>query len=166
MASWREVARPLRQLRISNASRQATPVCARRWASAEAAAAAPVEIPAYQDLEPDSTQAVPGPTRKQIKRFADPYKRASERKYQLPASRYVFATTTSALGPKSQLDQTFILICLFLPDTNITRQSSYAALSTPSKPLPPPTRSRETSCPARFTARASRRRGRPPSPRT
>ncbi|KUI62606.1 putative 54S ribosomal protein L7, mitochondrial [Cytospora mali] len=83
MASWREVARPLRQIRISQIGRQSTPCCARRWYSAEAAA----EIPAFQDLEPESTQAAPGPTPEQIQEFTDPKKRAAERKYQLPSNR-------------------------------------------------------------------------------
>ncbi|KUI71260.1 putative 54S ribosomal protein L7, mitochondrial [Cytospora mali] len=95
MASWREVVRPLRQIRTSQISRQSTPCCTRRWYSAEAAA----EIPAFQDLEPESTQAAPGPTPEQIQEFTDPRKRAAERKYQLPSNRYQYHPPKLRRGP-------------------------------------------------------------------
>ncbi|KAH8756766.1 ribosomal protein L5 domain-containing protein [Diaporthe sp. PMI_573] len=91
MASWREMVRPLRQLRVSQMSRQARPICPRRCYSAEAAAAAPVETQAaYRDLDPDSTQLAPGPSPEQIEEFKNPKKRAEERKYQLPSNRYQY----------------------------------------------------------------------------
>lgn len=101
MASWREVARPLRQLRISQIPRRAAaPVCARRWYSAEATAAAPVEESPFDNLEPEPSLGVPGPTPEQEKGYAtpEPWKRAKDRKYELPASRYVLPLHPKALA--------------------------------------------------------------------
>lgn len=90
MTSWREVARPLRQIRISHIPRRSTPVCARRWYSAEAAAAAPVEESPLNDLESNSTLGISGPSPEEQEEFGtpSPWKRAKDRKAQLPASRY------------------------------------------------------------------------------
>lgn len=170
MASWRETVRPLRQLRVSQISRQPRPLCPRRWYSAEAAAAAPAETPAtYRDLEPDSTQLAPGPSIEQIEEFKNPKKRAEERKFQLPSNRCDPTPTTPrrgllalALGrPLANLGPLRILL-----DTNTTRPNSAAAPSTPYNRHPPPTPSRATSKPGRSTSPASRRRGRRPSRRT
>lgn len=105
MASWREVARPLRQMRISQISqipRQSTPCRTRKWYSAEAAAsAAPVETTpsVFRDLEEESTQGAAGPTPEQIQEFSDPKKRAAERKYQLPSNRYQYHPPKLRRGP-------------------------------------------------------------------
>ncbi|KAJ4389254.1 54S ribosomal protein L7, mitochondrial [Gnomoniopsis smithogilvyi] len=102
MTSWREVARPLRQLRTQQISRPSAPVCARRrWYSAEAAAAAPppvVESP-LQDVEAESSLAAPGPTTEQLEKYREPWKRAQNRKYQLPANRYQYHPPKFHRGP-------------------------------------------------------------------
>lgn len=91
MTSWREVARPLRQLRTQQISRPSAPVCARkRWYSAEGAAAAarPALDSPLQDIEAESSLGGPGPTPEQLEEYREPWKRAQRRKYQLPANRY------------------------------------------------------------------------------
>lgn len=179
MASWREVARPLRQLRTPQIPRRAAvPVCARRWYSAEAAAAAPVEESPFDSLEPEPSLGAPGPTPEQEKEYAtpEPWKRAKDRKYELPASRYVRPLHPKALASfdrappngvrvryaSKQADQ----LSMTTADTNTIHPNSTADPSIPSSPRPPPTPSPATSNRAPSTSRASGRRGRRASRRT
>ncbi|PSR83365.1 ribosomal L5P family protein [Coniella lustricola] len=74
----------------------------RRWYAAEAAAAAPADTGArgpLEDLEPDSSLGGPGPTPEQMAEFTQPWKRARERKYQLPASKYQYHPPKFDRGP-------------------------------------------------------------------
>lgn len=93
MASWREVARPLRQLRISQISRPVAPRAnVSRWYSAQGAATAPApaeESDPLQQLETDEKIYMPEPTPDQLETYREPWKRAKQRKTQLPASRCV-----------------------------------------------------------------------------
>lgn len=143
--------RPLRQLRTSHIIRQ-QPVCARqRWYSAEGAAAAPVEESPLHDVEAESSLNGPGPTPEQLEEFRAPWKRALQRKYQLPASRYASQPIATFLhrdmAPNSSR-----------PDPNTTRQDSTAGHYIPSNRRPRPKSSPATSTPVPSTSPASRRR--------
>ncbi|KAF3771247.1 ribosomal protein L5 [Cryphonectria parasitica EP155] len=99
MATWRDMARPLRRLRISQLSTQRTPSCARRWYSEQAAAAASAEPSPLDDLEPDSSLGAPGPTPEHLQEYTAPWKRARERKHELPASKYQYHPPKFDRGP-------------------------------------------------------------------
>jgi large subunit ribosomal protein L5 len=88
-----ELPSALRQLtirQIRQTTRCVTPI-ARRYASGEAAAAAPVELPTSEDLkdlEPQSSFTTK--FSREASKDYDPIKRSKARKSQLPASRYVY----------------------------------------------------------------------------
>jgi hypothetical protein len=151
-----ELPSALRQLTIKHIGQRAkclTPI-ARRYASGEATAPTPSETPISEDLQ-DLEAASSFTTkfsREAVKDY-DPVKRAKDRKYQLPASRYVVLQST-IFGDANVFQV-----------TNIDPQDTIADRYTLINLLPPQIPRRESLSPGHFHTLVSNKHGRPRYPR-
>ncbi|KAL2023839.1 hypothetical protein VTK56DRAFT_1106 [Thermocarpiscus australiensis] len=95
MASLRGLSRPTRSIPLSQLSHPTSAACSRRCASSQAAEAA---APVLSDLETDSTLGAPQLSEEEKKEFR-PWKRAKDRRLNLPGGRYQYHPPKYNRGP-------------------------------------------------------------------